>query len=58
MHHRLPAVMVVILVLAGATLESALADAAKGSQLARQWCASNTSLLVCMENKRLSAKAH
>jgi cytochrome c len=40
MHHRLPAVIVVTLVLATATVESALADAAKGSQLAQQWCAS------------------
>jgi len=40
MHHRLPAVIVVALVLATATVESALADAAKGSQLAQQWCAS------------------
>ena len=40
MHHRLPAVIVVTLVLATATVESALADAAKGGQLAQQWCAS------------------
>ena len=40
MHHRLPAVTVVTLALATATVESALADAAKGSQLAQQWCAS------------------
>jgi cytochrome c len=40
MHHRLPAVTVVTLVLAAATTESALADADKGSQLAQQWCAS------------------
>ena len=35
MHHRLPAVIVVTLVLATATVESALADAVKGSQLAQ-----------------------
>jgi cytochrome c553 len=40
MHHRLPPVIVVTLVLAAATVEPALADAAKGSQLAQQWCAS------------------
>ena len=40
MHHGLPAVIAVTLVLATATVESALADAAKGSQLAQQWCAS------------------
>jgi mono/diheme cytochrome c family protein len=40
MHHRLPGVIVVTLALATATVESALADAAKGSQLAQQWCAS------------------
>jgi cytochrome c len=40
MHHRLPAVILVTLALATATVESALADAAKGSQLAQQWCAS------------------
>ena len=40
MHHRLPAVILVTLALPTATVESALADAAKGSQLAQQWCAS------------------
>jgi cytochrome c len=40
MHHRLLAVIVVTLALATATVESALADAAKGGQLAQQWCAS------------------
>ena len=40
MDHRLPAVILVTLALATATVESALADAAKGSQLAQQWCAS------------------
>jgi cytochrome c len=40
MHHRFPPVIVVTLVLAAATAEPALADAAKGSQLAQQWCAS------------------
>jgi mono/diheme cytochrome c family protein len=42
MHHRLPAVTVIVvtLVLAAAIVEPALADAAKGSQLAQQWCAS------------------
>jgi cytochrome c len=40
MHHRFPAVMLVFLVLATSTAERTLADAAKGSQLAQQWCAS------------------
>jgi cytochrome c len=40
MHQRFPAVMLVSLVLAASTAERALADAAKGSQLAQQWCAS------------------
>jgi mono/diheme cytochrome c family protein len=39
MHHRLPAVIVVTLA-AATVVEPALADAAKGSQLAQQWCAS------------------
>ena len=40
MHHRFRAVMLVFLVLAASTAERTLADAAKGSQLAQQWCAS------------------
>ena len=40
MYHRFPAVMLVSLLLAASTAERALADAAKGSQLAQQWCAS------------------
>jgi cytochrome c len=40
MNYRLPAVMLVFLMLAASTAQRALADAAKGSQLAQQWCAS------------------
>jgi len=40
MNDRFPVVMLVYLVLAASTAERALADAAKGSQLAQQWCAS------------------
>jgi mono/diheme cytochrome c family protein len=40
MHHTFPAVMLVSLALAASTAERAVADAAKGSQLAQQWCAS------------------
>ena len=40
MHDRFPVVMLVYLVLAASTAERALADAAKGSQLAQQWCTS------------------
>ena len=40
MNYRLPAAMLVFLMLAASTAERTLADAAKGSQLAQQWCAS------------------
>jgi cytochrome c len=40
MHHTFPAVMLVSLALAASTAGRAVADAAKGSQLAQQWCAS------------------
>ena len=40
MHHRFPTFMLVFLVLAASTAERTLADPAKGSQLAQQWCAS------------------
>jgi mono/diheme cytochrome c family protein len=40
MHQRFPAVMLVFLVLAASSAERTLADAAKGGQLAQQWCAS------------------
>src|SRR5215472_13259904 len=40
MHYRLPVVITVSLLLAAATAHSVWADAAKGSQLAQQWCAS------------------
>ena len=40
MHYRSPAVMLVSLALGAITTQPTLADAAKGSQLAQQWCAS------------------
>ena len=40
MQYRLPAVMLVSLLLTSVTVDSTRADAAKGSQLAQQWCAS------------------
>jgi len=40
MRYRPPAVVLFSLVLGAAAAESVLADAAKGSQLAQQWCAS------------------
>jgi len=40
MNYRFLAVMLLFLVLAASTAEHSMADAAKGSQLAQQWCAS------------------
>jgi cytochrome c len=40
MHYRSPAVVLFCLVLGAAAAHPVLADAAKGSQLAQQWCAS------------------
>jgi cytochrome c len=40
MHYRSPAVMLVSLALGAITTQPTLADAAKGGQLAQQWCAS------------------
>jgi len=39
MRYRSPAVVLFSLVLGAAAVEPVLADAAKGSQLAQQWCA-------------------
>ena len=40
MHYRSPAVMLVSLMLGAITTQPTLVDAAKGAQLAQQWCAS------------------
>ena len=40
MHYRSPAAMLVSLALGAITTQPTLADAAKGGQLAQQWCAS------------------
>jgi cytochrome c len=40
MRARSPTIVLVLLVLRAATAQPALADSAKGSQLAQQWCAS------------------
>jgi len=40
MHSRSPTIVLVSLVLVSTTAQPTLADAAKGSQLAQQWCAS------------------
>ena len=40
MQHRLPAAVLVSLVLISVAVQSTRADATRGSQLAQQWCAS------------------